>query len=1226
MDDIFCSSEHNTGCAGDSGTYMPEQECQGQMQEHSNLKTSGAKQSFDMFSHQSEERYAQFCQQNLQQSDNSYSDFLSVKTPAAPSSINTDQLGLIQSQSLNATLGSSSTGMTSPESQVQSKKHYAQEYEFEDEDKADVPADIRLNSRRFSDVLPDLVSSCRRGGGPPSAPGRPRIRPCLSPQYSVANPEELEGGEEAVVGGEAGAEEREMTDFRYVPPQFMQPQHRYDPGPSPLLPPPPSPLQLASQPSQTQPYMQQHHHIQQVQPYQQLQHQQPEDPVKLNFSSPTIPPSDSLMRTEPFPGPELALSDGLGSSAPFLGLSPGPSTTPDFSRNDPQQMQDHMLQPEPTEVAMNKENYDLLNCDGWAGVDKFPSLDDEKTFDLKPDVVGSFLDFLKTDNKQSSPEPAESRVELNLGSTPSPAPSQPASSEGEKVVPCSASPSGQLDQELNGNLEALPSFSSDEEDCVGKNGDLQQSITCAISTLYDNPRLLAAASALTTGQHESTLETNTDEQSLEPDSSLGNSPTQETQDHPGTSNVQTHDNRVERLLAEAVMEDELLSREEENREEEPETPDEDITDHNDPLQEDTAKPESPIEEQQMIPETTEGAGPDPPSSPLPHSPVPVDGSSSSDAPENHQEPAHGQHLYDQPASPPNAAVQPPSSPPPAPPDQTQDLPVPSPPSPSSSSTPPPTPPTPEEVQAPQRVTSLHLAKKQPSAAIAGESEEEGSESEGEGIFRERDEFVVRTEDIGSLKMALQTGREPPPIWRVQKALLQKFSPEIKDGQRQYGATSNYLGYFGDAKIQYQRLYVKFLENINKKDYVRVCSRKPWHRASLTLRRQPLHNHLSSGHPQYLPQPERHQPTDEERAVRERERRESERRESERRESERRESERRESERRESERRESERRESERRESERRESERRESEKRESERRESERRENERRENEKREIERRESERKESERRESERKETDRKESKNRESERREKQGERESVRGEGSRIHRAAAAEEEQDLCGAEVVFVRVRLFSGQRRGHARGLSSSERPEQPRPQRPVQELCGDVGEHCPGPRHDPSAGGHGRRAVPPIHEADRRSSQRSEAEVTAAGQHVRPHQEALHVFPKLSADPLDCGAVRVSLSGEGYNRKTLNRAKRRSCKQQELQLSVETCRIYSLYHALHHYKYHTFLRCKKETVSMEQASEDPGQEEVVQRCMANHGWIDKLFGSFMELLSLSAKA
>lgn len=43
---------------------------------------------------------------------------------------------------------------------------------------------------------------------------------------------------------------------------------------------------------------------------------------------------------------------------------------------------------------------------------------------------------------------------------------------------------------------------------------------------------------------------------------------------------------------------------------------------------------------------------------------------------------------------------------------------------------------------------------------------------------------------GCAQLALQTGREPPPIWRVQKALLQKFSPEIKDGQRQFCATSN----------------------------------------------------------------------------------------------------------------------------------------------------------------------------------------------------------------------------------------------------------------------------------------------------------------------------------------------------------------------------------------------------------------------------------------------------
>ncbi|CAB1337826.1 unnamed protein product, partial [Coregonus sp. 'balchen'] len=111
--------------------------------------------------------------------------------------------------------------------------------------------------------------------------------------------------------------------------------------------------------------------------------------------------------------------------------------------------------------------------------------------------------------------------------------------------------------------------------------------------------------------------------------------------------------------------------------------------------------------------------------------------------------------------------------------------------------------------------------------------------------------------------------------------------------------------------------------------------------------------------------------------------------------------------------------------------------------------------------------------------------------------------------------------------------------------------------------------------------------------------------------------EALHTYPQMAADPLDSGAVRMRLSGEGYNRKTLNR---------DLKLSTESCRIYSLYHSLHHYKYHTFLHCKKETNTIEQAAEDPGQEEVVQQCMANQGWLDTLFNSFIELLTLSAKA
>ncbi|XP_074004621.1 glutamine and serine-rich protein 1 isoform X3 [Numenius arquata] len=124
------------------------------------------------------------------------------------------------------------------------------------------------------------------------------------------------------------------------------------------------------------------------------------------------------------------------------------------------------------------------------------------------------------------------------------------------------------------------------------------------------------------------------------------------------------------------------------------------------------------------------------------------------------------------------------------------------------------------------MTSDQLAKIQATVAIEGCTDEENTDSGGEGMYRERDEFVVKIEDIETLKVALQTGKEPPAIWKVQKALLQKFVPEVRDGQREFAATNSYLGYFGDAKTKYKRVYVKFIENANKKEYVRVCSKKP----------------------------------------------------------------------------------------------------------------------------------------------------------------------------------------------------------------------------------------------------------------------------------------------------------------------------------------------------------------------------------------------------------------
>ncbi|XP_030056507.1 glutamine and serine-rich protein 1 isoform X3 [Microcaecilia unicolor] len=136
-----------------------------------------------------------------------------------------------------------------------------------------------------------------------------------------------------------------------------------------------------------------------------------------------------------------------------------------------------------------------------------------------------------------------------------------------------------------------------------------------------------------------------------------------------------------------------------------------------------------------------------------------------------------------------------------------------------------------------------LAKSQLSIAIEGCTDEGSSESGGEGMYKERDEFVVKIEDISSLKVALSTGREPPAIWKVQKALLQKFVPELRNGKREFAATNSYLGYFGDAKTKYKRVYVKFIENSNKKEYVRVCSKKPKIRPAQTVR--PVHVKLGT---------------------------------------------------------------------------------------------------------------------------------------------------------------------------------------------------------------------------------------------------------------------------------------------------------------------------------------------------------------------------------------------
>uniref|UniRef100_A0AAZ3RW17 Proline rich 12 n=3 Tax=Oncorhynchus tshawytscha TaxID=74940 RepID=A0AAZ3RW17_ONCTS len=215
MEDMFCSDDYSkSSCAGGPGAGQGVQEgmseARGQGPDSmEDVKTSDGGGVYDVMGHHGDHGYG-YCH-GLTETENStmHLDLDSLKTHELPSTVNTEQLGLIQSQtglggpegvpgdsSANKMIGgtgvgggSGLAGLTSPifcssrpkkllktssfhllkqrrDPQPQAKKNYAQEYEFEgDEDKADVPADIRLNSRRLPDLLPDLVSSCRKAGG-----------------------------------------------------------------------------------------------------------------------------------------------------------------------------------------------------------------------------------------------------------------------------------------------------------------------------------------------------------------------------------------------------------------------------------------------------------------------------------------------------------------------------------------------------------------------------------------------------------------------------------------------------------------------------------------------------------------------------------------------------------------------------------------------------------------------------------------------------------------------------------------------------------------------------------------------------------------------------------------------------------------------------------------------------------------------------------------------------
>ncbi|KAM6897769.1 proline-rich protein 12 [Xenentodon cancila] len=1334
MEDMFCAEDYKSSCAGGAGPGQEEmneahtgREGLDAMKTGQNAGGAGGSSgpSYDIMGHHGgDQGYEPYCHGLEEPSNNTMTlDLDSLKTHELPSTVNTEQLGLIQSQApamgmgpntagpnnsggkLSSGPGGTSSGTGSgglqspifcssrPKKLLKSssfhllkerrdpntlpKKSYAQEYEFEDdEDKADQPADIRLNSRRLPDLLPDLVSSCRKGGGgggslsplmsdidfyhssgyssmgshsilPPDGPkkrgrkptrpkregpprprGRPRIRPMPEPYTPRGMLGDMGG---TSVGGGFSVEGRGRGRGRGSRGRGGRREDMY--------------MEMSGK---EQDQMHSHHlHQQQSQ---QLHHQpqqqqhEPIPPLKIKLPISTLSSSDSLLRTDSLSGTDPALSDGSVGSAPSLGLSPGPPCSTESTRSQDK----------------NKQKSQMIEGMDEDGLEE---RGDERDSESKAGFVASFLDFLKTgkrppgldispgmepDNGESSPCKAGALRPLSPAPPPPPPPPPFGDGEGNGGLALGNCPSPKrLEDELKRNLETLPSFSSDEEDSVGKNQDLQKSISSAISALYDTPQL--------TSNIQAPLPPPPPQPQPQPAQAPLTPPLQPPTLSPQptmhTPHTQPQSNEPDVLQPEdGDMEE---SKEEENEEERSTVGDEesDMTEEREPHLETLGPPklDAPLPEIPPEPATPEppSVPPSPASSSYPsHSPLPPLSLPSPLPPP--EEPQEGS----QPPSPVAPTPPSPSPPPTVPPAQAATPPPPASPPPLSSTQKespvpsPESPASPEEPPAP-KITSLHLAQKQEDAAIVGESEEDESESGGEGIFRERDEFVVRVEDIRTLKLALQTGREPPPIWRVQKALLQKFSPEIKDGQRQFCATSNYLGYFGDAKRRYQRIYVKFLENVNKKDYVRVCSRRPWRRATPAHRRQSLPRMASPPATQTPPKVQEK----EERVTSpmQREQREKTKAPT-----------------------------------------------------------------------------------------TTTKEPRERKdvpaavSKAKEKEKEREKekqvqpqhekvekrvqpqhdkvekrVQAQQEKVEKRVQAQQEkaekrvqlqQDKVEKRVQQQKVekRVHSQQEKVEKRSSAAErgrtkedkkalERKEKEKAERPPKSKPAkvkaepppkkrkkwlnvpssvpsssdsDSSEEVASENEMPVKGGVNNRAMremfrsyvemlvstaldpdmiqaledtddelylPPMRKIDSILSEQKRRLLRRVSMNSQ-HQEVLHAYPQIMIDPLDTGVVRVRLSGDAYNRKTLNRVKKTLPKPQDFKLSSEMYRIYSLYHSLHHYKYHTFLQCKKETNTIEQAAEDPGQEEVVQQCMANQSWLDTLFSSFIELLTLSTKA
>ncbi|XP_040464173.1 glutamine and serine-rich protein 1 isoform X2 [Falco naumanni] len=404
------------------------------------------------------------------------------------------------------------------------------------------------------------------------------------------------------------------------------------------------------------------------------------------------------------------------------------------------------------------------------------------------------------------------------------------------------------------------------------------------------------------------------------------------------------------------------------------------------------------------------------------------------------------------------------------------------------------------------VTSDQLAKIQATVAIEGCTDEENTDSGGEGMYRERDEFVVKIEDIETLKVALQTGKEPPAIWKVQKALLQKFVPEVRDGQREFAATNSYLGYFGDAKTKYKRVYVKFIENANKKEYVRVCSKKP--RSKPVQSARTIHCKPSSSNNK-TPDPPTPKPT----ATKV-----------------------------------------------------------------------------------------------SSVKPKAKQPKVKAEPPPKKRKKWKEEFSSSQSDSSPEAQSDEEEVVPPAPLVtrFLNTRAMKETFKSYMELLVSIALD--PDTMQALEKS------------NDELLLPHMRKIDGMLNDNRKRLLSKLRLDHT--------FKNALENFPELTVITRDSktksggtSVSKIKMNGKAYNKKTLRASKSTTKLAQEFTVDPEKIQLYSLYHSLHHYKYHIYLTCKEEISSVQKKSADLGQEDIVQLCMKNIKWVEDLFEKFGELLN-----